>query len=70
MAEIKGYRQLSPDTIELVNTLKEQANNLGEAIDAIAEMPDVDQRWLAIARTELQKGMMFLIRAITNPSGF
>lgn len=68
--KITGYRELDGATVELINGIKEQANNLGALLDHLAENPAIDQRWLAIARTDLQKGMMFLIRAVARPSGF
>lgn len=67
---IKGYRELSPAEVALMNELKEQGANLAEALDAIGQIPEVDQRALAIARTELQTGFMWLIRAIARPQGF
>jgi predicted dehydrogenase len=33
-------------------------------------MPDVDQRWVAIGKTDLQKGFMSLIRGIARPETF
>lgn len=67
---IKGYLELSPAEVALMNELKEQGANLAEALDAIGQIPEVDQRALAIARTELQTGFMWLIRAIARPQGF
>ena len=29
--------------------------------------PNVDQRWLSLARSDIQKGMMSLTRSIINP---
>lgn len=68
--KIVGYRDLTPDELELINEIKAQGNNLGEAIDVIEQMPGVDKHWLAIARTQLQLGLMALIRAIAKPAGF
>lgn len=68
--DIKGYRQLDAGTVEQINAIKENANELGSLLDYFAGQPDVDQRWLAIARTDLQKGFMFLIRALARPEGF
>jgi hypothetical protein len=34
------------------------------------EAHGVDLRWLSIARTDLQKGIMAAVRAIAKPGGF
>lgn len=69
-SKITGYRTLPPETVALVNAIKQQGNELGAMFDRLAKYPEVDQRWLAIAKTDLQKGFMFLVRAVTKPSGF
>lgn len=67
---IKGYRDLSPEEIALINEVKAQGVTLGQALDATAQIPNVDQRALSLARTHLQTGMMWLIRSIARPEGF
>lgn len=67
---IKGYRQLSDAEIELVNALKDLGNAVSFAVESVEQMPAADQRAVAIAKTHLQTGLMWLIRAITRPQGF
>lgn len=67
---IKGYRVLSAEETDLVNGIKEQGDLMGEAMDATATVEGVDQRALAIARTHLQTGLMWWVRAITRPDSF
>jgi hypothetical protein len=67
---INGYRKLTPDEVQHVNDLKEFGDEIGRLLDTVGTIPDVDKRALAIARTELQTGMMWLVRAITRPTGF
>jgi len=67
---IKGYRDLTADEIELVNEIKTTANDLDELIVTMTNLPNIDQRWVAIAKTDLQKGFMSLVRAVTRPTGF
>lgn len=67
---IKGYRVLSAEETDLVNSIREQGDMMGEALDATAQALGVDQRALSIARTNLQTGMMWWVRAITRPEGF
>lgn len=66
---ISGYRDLSQEEIDLVNTIKEKGNEIGAIFDGLDAM-DVDKRWLAIGRTHLQQGIMATIRSITKPEGF
>ena len=79
---IKGYRNLDPMDVALINKVKDHA----AATEALWEevrrtvtrskhipgtIPDTEPaRWCAIARTELQQGYMALVRAIAQPSGF
>ncbi|ELK5289355.1 hypothetical protein Q6670_004022 [Salmonella enterica] len=110
---ITGYRQLSPEDIDLVNTLKakgaellafydlitSRTNNQGNTLWANVENAKVlakaqeghpghedaqeylkqaeaafasfqqaePFRWAAMGRSDIQKGMMCLIRAVTQP---
>lgn len=68
--QISGYRELSQAEIDLINKAKALGNQVGELIGEIGSLEGVDQRALAIARTELQTGQMWLIRAIAKPAGF
>lgn len=68
--QIKGYRTLAPDEVDLVNIIKTQGDQLGEAIAALEARPGIDKRALAIAKTHLQTGQMWLVRSITQPEGF
>lgn len=67
---ITGYRELTAEEIAQVNDIKAMATGVGEMLDQVKLLPDVDQRALAIARTELQTGFMWLVRSITRPQGF
>lgn len=66
---IKGYRDLSPEEVHAMNRIKEVGNLIGEVVDRLGE-EDVDKRWLAIAKTDLQKGFMALVRSVAKPDGF
>lgn len=67
---IKGYRDLSEAEIALMNEAKELAAKVGELTDRIKATPGIDQRWLAIGVTDLQKGFMGVIRAVAQPTTF
>jgi molybdate-binding protein len=68
--KITGYRDLTETEIGAMNTCKQVAVDVGILCDKVASMPGVDQRWLSIARTDLQKGFMALIRSIARPETF
>ena len=68
--KITGYRELSQDEINAVNKSKELANQVGDFIDELEKNGYVDKRWLAIAKTDLQKAFMSLTRSIAKPSTF
>ena len=68
--QIKGYRDLSEDEIKAMNDCKTKAIEVGELCEKIAGMYDVDQRWVSIGRTDLQKGFMSFVRAIAKPETF
>lgn len=68
--QIKGYRDLSEQEIALMNDAKGRAEGVGALIKMLEDLPDVDKRWLAIAKTDLQKGFMSLVRSIARPTTF
>jgi hypothetical protein len=70
MNEIEGYRELTQDEIDTINSIKLMANRIGEDVEAMSRRSNVDQRWLAIAKTDLQKGFMSLVRSVAKPTTF
>lgn len=68
--KIKGYRDLSQEEIDLMNKVKEKAAEVGDLIGLLEATGEMDGRWLAIGKTDLQRGFMSVIRAITKPEGF
>lgn len=67
---IKGYRELSEQKVALINEVKETGEELGNLIATLKQMPEIDQRWVSIAQTDLQKGIMALVRSIAQPTSF
>lgn len=68
--KITGYRDLSQQEINMMNDAKAKAMDIGKLCDVLNEMPEIDKRWLAIAKTDLQKGFMALVRSIAKPETF
>ncbi len=66
---IKGYRELSAEEIAGMNRFKQIGLDLEEAI-ASAREAGADPRDLAVAKTQLQTGLMWAVRSIAKPEGF
>ena len=67
---IAGYRDLSVEEIALMNEIKALASAVGEAVERVAKAPGIDGRWVAVGKTDLQKGFMAVIRGIAQPTTF
>ena len=68
--KIKGYRDLTQEEINLMNEVKQKGVELGELFGKLEALQDLDKRWLAIGKTDLQKGLMATTRAIARPEFF
>jgi hypothetical protein len=83
--KIKGYRDLSQEEINLMNEGKALAEQCGAYIAKLRAHPNVtpnqapndgtgpqplDQRWISIGATDLQRGFMAVIRGIAQPTTF
>ncbi len=68
--KITGYRDLTEAEIGAMNDCKQVAIAVGELCDKVVTITGVDQRWVAIGKTDLQKGFMALIRGIARPETF
>lgn len=68
--KITGYRDLSQAEIDLMNECKELSQKCGELCSKLHRAADLDQRWITIGATDLQKGFMSVIRGIAQPTTF
>ena len=68
--KIKGYRDLTPEEIQLINDIKGHGEIMGQLCDRIMNEMDVDHRWVSIGITHLQQGFMALTRAVAKPDSF
>ncbi len=68
--QIKGYRELSPDEIALMNRVKAKAEEVGALVGELQQVAGLDQSAVSIARTELQTGFMWAVRSIAQPTTF
>lgn len=67
---IKGYRDLSPGEIHKMNDVKAMGETLKNMIGCLREDENIDQRWVSIAETHLQHGIMAAVRSIAQPESF
>ena len=67
---ITGYRVLTQDEVSLMNSIKEEANEVELVVLGLECLPDIDQRWVAIGKTHLQQGFMALVRSVARPESF
>jgi hypothetical protein len=68
--QIKGYRELSQEEIDLMNEIKAKGAELGEMVDKLRKAEGLDQRWVSIGATDFQTGLMALTRAVAKPTFF
>ena len=79
--KITGYRQLSEAEVALMNEGKALAEACGAYIAKLRTHQDIsrpsdlvgpplDQRWISIGATDLQRGFMAVIRGIAQPTTF
>lgn len=74
--KIKGYRDLSQEEIDLMNEIKAKGAELSVLLTKVnlyavpAFQGSDPQRWLAIAKTDFQTGIMALTRAVAQPETF
>jgi len=64
---VAGYKPQSDKAVELVNANKQDEERVLRVIDDLNGRLDVNHRWLAIARTQIEQGFMALNRAIFRP---
>lgn len=64
---VAGYQPQSDDAILLVNLMKATEEKLLRGLDDLAARDDIDKRWLAIGRTQIEQGFMAVNRSIFRP---
>lgn len=69
-AKISGYRELSAAEIDLMNQVKAEGVVIGNLITKLQGLSALDQRWVNIGKTDLQTGLMALVRSIAQPTTF
>ena len=68
--KISEYRELTEHEIALMNQIKKQGEALGDLVEQLRTTTGLDQRWVSIGATDLQKGLMALTRGVAQPTTF
>lgn len=68
--KIKGYRDLTQEEIDLMNEVKAKGSELEALIGKLKAVEGIDKRWLSIGTTDLQTGLMAVVRSIARPTTF
>lgn len=68
----EGYKELTQEEINTMNDIKRMANSLGNLIESLRDRDGVaiNELWLSIGKEDIQKGVMGVVRAITQPKSF
>lgn len=64
---VHGYKPQTASNVDIVNRHKKHEEILLRLMDDYSKVATVDPRWLAIARTDMEKAFMALNRAIFRP---
>jgi len=68
--KIAGYRDLTQEEIDLMNKIKLLGEDLRILVNELREHESLDQRWVSIGQTDLQTGIMALVRSVAQPTTF
>ena len=65
---VSGYSTQPQHNVDLVNANKALEERVLRRLDAMADLHEIDKRWLAIARTNIEQGFMAAKRAVFKPA--
>lgn len=65
---VSGYRPQSTAAVAKVNASKVIEETVLRFLDELGYDSSIDKRWLAIARTDIEKGFMAVNRAVFQPA--
>jgi len=68
--KITGYRQLNEAEAALMNEIKAEGERIGALVEKLRATEGLDQRWISIGATDMQKGLMALTRGVAQPTSF
>jgi hypothetical protein len=65
--QIKTYRDLTQSEIDSMNSVKALEADIAALLHQLADVPGVDRRDLALARTHFEDGCIRAVRAVARP---
>ena len=65
---VHGYRPQDDGAVARVNAMKRVEEAVLRGLDELAARDDVDPRWLAIGRSQIEQGFMAVNRSIFRPA--
>lgn len=65
---VAGYKPQSDEAVQIVNGFKAAEERILRQLDALKSSKDIDQRWLAIGRTNLEQAFMAINRSVFAPT--
>lgn len=68
--QIKGYRELNQEEINLMNEIKAMGAELGALVEKLRATDGLDQRWVSIGAIDCETGLMALVRAVAQLTVF
>lgn len=64
---VPGYRPQSSQNVDIVTRNKHLEEMVLRQLDSLKTLEAVDQRWLAIGRTQLEQAFMAINRSVFKP---
>ncbi len=64
---VAGYRPQTDGAVALVNEMKAAEEGILRKLDDMKNDQDIDGRWLAIGRTQLEQAFMAINRSVFKP---
>lgn len=65
---VSGYKTQSTENVSRVNIMKQAEEEMLRRLDELAARKDIDQRWLAIGRTQMEQAFMAINRSVFQPT--
>lgn len=64
---VSGYKPQTQSKVDTVNEFKADEERILRKIEALVVSGDVDGRWMAIGRTQLEQAFMAINRSVFQP---
>ena len=65
--KISGYRELTQQEIDAMNSIKALEKDALCLMQQLADIPGIDKRRLALASTNIEQGCMWAVKSVARP---